>query len=152
MHHCIRLIAILITLSTTLRLQAQSTLDDKLPVRGFCISAPVPSQLDNFLKFIKEELGSRHVNTLILRVEYNYQFESQPALRDSIALSKSDVQKLVKACKALNIKIIPQINLLGHQSWASRTGNLLKVHPEFDETPGVKMPAKYEWPNGDGLY
>ncbi|HTJ52323.1 MAG TPA: family 20 glycosylhydrolase [Cyclobacteriaceae bacterium] len=152
MHHCIRLIAILITLSTTLRLQAQSSLDDKLPVRGFCISAPVPSQLDNFLKFIKEELGPRHVNTLILRVEYNYQFESQPALRDSIALSKSDVQKLVKACKALNIKIIPQINLLGHQSWASRTGNLLKVHPEFDETPGVKMPAKYEWPNEDGLY
>ncbi len=30
--------------------------------------------------------------------------------------------------------------------------NLLRVYPEFDETPGVKMPEKYQWPNPDGLY
>jgi hypothetical protein len=28
----------------------------------------------------------------------------------------------------------------------------LRVYPEFDETPHVKMPEKYEWPNEDGLY
>ncbi|MDO9614059.1 MAG: family 20 glycosylhydrolase, partial [Bacteroidota bacterium] len=43
-------------------------------------------------------------------------------------------------------------NLLGHQSWAGKTGNLLEVYPQFDETPHVKMPEKYEWPNADGLY
>lgn len=133
---------------------AQTTLTNNniLPVRGFCIAAPKPPEVEPFIKFIKEELVPRHVNTLILRVDFNYQFESRPELRDSIALSKSDVKKLVNVCKQNNIQIIPQINLLGHQSWAERTTNLLRVYPEFDETPHIKMPAKYEWPNADGLY
>ncbi len=123
-----------------------------LPVRGFCIAAPQPKDLDEFIKFIDEELGPRSVNTLILRVDYNYQYESHPELRDSIALSKKDVKRLVAVCKKNNIQIVPQVNLLGHQSWAGKTGNLLKVYPQFDETPMVKMPEKYVWPNADGLY
>lgn len=130
----------------------QSKLDSLLPIRGFCIAAPQVKQVEAFVKFINEELAPRQVNTLILRVDYNYQFESHPELRDSIALSKRDVRKLVNACQKNGIRIIPQINLLGHQSWASKTENLLRVYPEFDETPHVKMPEKYVWPNADGLY
>ncbi|MDO9340877.1 MAG: family 20 glycosylhydrolase [Bacteroidales bacterium] len=126
--------------------------DNILPVRGFCIAAPQSKDLDEFVKFIDEELAPRSVNTLILRVDYNYRYESHPELRDSGALSKNEVKKLVAVCKKNNICIIPQVNLLGHQSWANRTGNLLKVYPEFDETPLVKMPEKYAWPNADGLY
>ena len=133
-------------------LWAQSKTDSLLPIRGFCIAAPQPKQLNTFIKFINEELAPRKVNTLILRVDWNYQFESHPELRDSIALSKQDVKKLVKACQKNNIRIIPQINLLGHQSWAKTTHNLLRVYPQFDETPHVKMPEKYVWPNEDGLY
>jgi hypothetical protein len=127
-------------------------LDDLFPVRGFCIGAPQPDGVDEFIKFIDEEMAPRNVNILILRVDYGYKYESHPELRDSIALSKKDVKKLVAVCKKHNIRIIPQINLLGHQSWAGRVGNLLKAYPEFDETPDVKMPEKYEWPNADGLY
>lgn len=131
---------------------AQTPLDSLLPVRGFCIAAPMSSQLDPFLAFIEKELAPRKVNTLILRVDYNYQFESHPELRDSLALSKNEVKKIVSLCKKYNINLVPQINLLGHQSWASKTNNLLIKYPQFDETPHVKMPAKYEWPNADGLY
>jgi len=123
-----------------------------LPVRGFCIAAPQTEDVDEFVKFIDEELATRSVNTLILRVDYNYQYESHKELRDSSALSKSEVKRLVAVCKKNNIHIIPQVNLLGHQSWAGKTGNLLRVYPEFDETPQVNMPEKYEWPNPDGLY
>ncbi len=123
-----------------------------LPVRGFCIGAPNASGTDAFVKFIAEELAPRKVNTLILRVDYNYKFESHPELRDSSALSKADVKKLVDVCRKNRIRIIPQINLLGHQSWSTKVTNLLKVYPQFDETPGVKMPKKYVWPNDDGLY
>jgi len=131
---------------------SQEKLDTIMPVRGFCIAAPRPKELDEFIKFIDEELAPRHVNTLILRVDYNYQYESHPELRDSVALSKKDVKKLVAACRRSNIRIIPQVNMLGHQSWAGKTQNLLRVYPEFDETPLVKMPEKYSWPNADGLY
>jgi len=127
-------------------------LDNIMPVRGFCIAAPQPDDIDEFVRFIEEELAPRHVNTLILRVDYNYQYKSRPELRDSIALSKEEVKKLVEVCKKNNIRIIPQVNLLGHQSWAGQVGNLLKAYPEFDETPLVEMPEEYEWPNADDLY
>ncbi len=132
--------------------RSQTTLDILLPVRGFVISAPPSKQLDTFATFVQQELAPRHVNTLILRIDYNYQYESHPELRDAQGLSKDDVKKLVGVCRSHGIRIIPQINLLGHQSWASTPNNLLRKYPEFDETPWVKMPEKYAWPNPDRLY
>lgn len=131
---------------------AQSPLDPVMPVRGLAIAAPSPRQVDAFIDFINKELAPRQVNTLILRVDYNYQYETHPELRAGSALSKEDVKKMVKTCRTNHIRIIPQINLLGHQSWAGTVGNLLRQYPEFDETPWVKMPEKYAWPNPDRLY
>jgi hypothetical protein len=131
---------------------AQTPADKTLPVRGFCIAAPQTDEVEAFVKFIAEELAPRKVNTLILRVDYNYQYESHPELRNEKALSKAEVKNIVDVCRKNQIRVIPQVNLLGHQSWASGIGNLLKVYPKFDETPHVKMPEKYKWPNNDGLY
>jgi hypothetical protein len=131
---------------------AQGSADKLFQVRGFCIGSPAPGGVERFVKFVNEELAPRRVNTLLLLVDYNYQFESYPQLRDSIALSKADVKKIVAVCRKNNIRIIPQINMLGHQSWANHTGKLLEQFPQFDETPGVKIPANYVWPNDDFLY
>lgn len=131
---------------------AQQKDNAEFPIKGFCIGAPRPDQVSRFVKFINEELAPRNINTLILRVDFNYQYESHPELRDSVALSRADVERIVQASRKNGIEVIPQINLLGHQSWASRTNSLLRVYPEFDETPWVKMPEKYQWPNEDGLY
>jgi N-acetyl-beta-hexosaminidase len=133
-------------------LQSHQNQADTLPVRGFAIAAPRPTGVDSFITFIKKELMPRHLNTLILRVDFSYQFKSHPELIDSFALSEKEVKKIVKACKQSGIHIIPQINLLGHQSWGNGTDKLLSVYPQFDETPWVKIPAKYEWPNADNLY
>ena len=131
---------------------AQKKLDKILPVRGLCISAPTPANLDSFITFINNELPSRYVNTLILRIDYRYQFKSHPELVDTLALSYDDVKKIVEASKKNHIRLIPQINLLGHQSWANKPGKLLRAYPKFDETPWLQMPEKYEWPNSDSLY
>jgi hypothetical protein len=133
---------------------AQQAPDSTFIVRGFAIAAPKPKGLDDFVKFINEELAPRKINTLILRVDYNYQYKSHPEVRDSAALSKGDVKKIVEACQKNGISIIPQVNLLGHQSWESHVEGLLRVYPEFDETPWVKIPVKgtYKWPNDDKLY
>ncbi len=133
-------------------LPAQASLDSLLPVRGLCIQAPSPEELPAFLDFIDEELIPRHVNTLVLRVDYNYAYESRPELRDEETLSKAEVKRLVEACRRGGIRLIPQVNLLGHQSWASDLGNLLTHYPELDETPHVRIPEEYKWPNEDGLY
>lgn len=147
-----KLILSLFLLVITTAINAQSKIDSLLPVRGFCIAAPKPAGLDSFLIFIENELAPRRVNTLILRVDYNFQFTSHPELRDADALSLADVKKMVNLSRKHGIRIIPQINLLGHQSWAGTLGNLLKVYPEFDETPHVKLPVEYKWPNADSLY
>ena len=125
---------------------------ETVPVRGFCISAPSPGEMDRFVKFIKEELAPRDVNTLVLMVDYAYRYKSHPELADPSGLSEQDVKRLVQVCRENHIRLIPQINLLGHQSWAEHTGKLLSVYPQFDETPRIKMPEKYKWPNADSLY
>jgi hypothetical protein len=145
-------IILLSLIAFSISLNAQTTINEIMPVRGFSIAAPVPDNVDKFVSFIEKELATRNINTLILRVDYNYQYMSHPELRDSIALSEKEVKKIVAVCKTKEIKIVPQINLLGHQSWASNVLNLLKVYPEFDETPHIQMMEKHEWPNKDGLY
>ncbi len=127
-------------------------LDSTLKVRGFCIAAPSIERLEDFLSFMENDLARNGINTLVLRVDFNYEYESYPNLRDEKALSHEQVKMLVRSAREHDIKLIPQVNLLGHQSWAGRIGNLLKEFPEFDETPRVKMPEEYEWPNDDGLY
>ena len=146
------LFSIIIVIFFSMPASSQTRLDSLLPVRGFCIDAPRPSGLDTFVRFINQELAPRNINTLVVQIEYHYQFKSHPELTDSFALSKSDIKKIVSACKKNNIRVIPQINLLGHQSWANHTGKLLRVYPQFNETPYIQMPEKYVWPNPDNLY
>ncbi|QGY42668.1 family 20 glycosylhydrolase [Maribellus comscasis] len=122
------------------------------PVRGLCISAPSVEEVDTFVNFINNELAPAGLNLLILRIEYNYEYELHPELRSDNPLTKADVKRLVNVCRKNNIRLLPQVNLLGHQSWHGKAGKLLEVYPEFDETPDVKLPEHYEWPNADGLY
>jgi len=126
--------------------------DETLPVRGFCIAAPQPDGVAAFVEFIRDELAPAGINTLVVRVDNGFEYRSHPELRGERPLGRSDVKKLVRACREAGIRLIPQINLLGHQSWESDPGRLLEVYPQFDETPWVELPVDYRWPNPDGLY
>ena len=111
-----KLITLIMLLGIAATLSAQNATEQLYPVKGFCINAPATGQVDRFLKFVNEELATRGVNTLLLLVDYGYKYQSYPQLRDKDALTKAEVKKIVKACRNHNIRIIPQINLLGHQS------------------------------------
>ena len=100
---------------------------DPPPVIGLCLAAPRADRLDQFISFMEKELAPGGINTLVLRVDYNYAFLSHPNLRDENPLTEKDVKRLVSTAQALGISIIPQVNLLGHQSWHSTMENLLTV-------------------------
>ena len=117
---------------------AEKPADKTLPVRGFCIPAPSGNRVDEFIKFIEEELAPRSVNALILRVDYGFQFTSRPEMADKNGLSKEQAQKIAAACKKHQIRIIPLVNLLGHQSWQSNCGKLLQ------RPPGVRRDSRGE--------
>ncbi|NDC76917.1 MAG: glycoside hydrolase, partial [Chitinophagia bacterium] len=136
----------------------------KLPkdVRGICLAIPSYRGIDAFLRFIESELVPRRVNVMVLRVDYGYQYASHPELVSrskrredttrSVALSREEMKRIVKACQTHGITLVPLVNLLGHQSWAGNLGALLRAYPEFDETPWVQLPSEYKWPNADSLY
>ncbi|MBD5779883.1 family 20 glycosylhydrolase [Pelagicoccus sp. NFK12] len=126
----------------------------ELPVRGLSIRAPDTNQAERFVAFIEDELAPRKINLLVLRVDYRFDYQSHPELASETPLTLPQVKKIVAVARENGIRLVPQINLLGHQSWHSTLGRLLTVYPEFDETPQIKLPepGTYKWPNEDGLY
>jgi hypothetical protein len=91
-------------------------------------------------------LAKLGANVLVCEVNYNFDFQSHPELKArGGAITKAGAGKFVAACRTLGIRVIPQLNCLGHQSWQAGTAVLLKQHPEFDETPG-------QFPGNKGIY
>jgi hypothetical protein len=116
---------------------------NQLPVRGFAIASPTPDNFNSFITFINNDLSKTPVNQLFLRINYNYQFKSHPELAEKNALTEQQVKKMVKTAAQHNIEIIPIINMLGHQSWKKdNIHSLLRVYPEFEENPGIKLQDK----------
>ena len=71
--------------------------------------------------------------------------QTHPELAQRGAMDKDDLHRLAEACRAAGVKLIPELNCLGHQSWAKHTAALLTKYPQFDETPWV--PA-----DNEGIY
>jgi hypothetical protein len=115
------------------------------PIRGLHIAAPKSGELDLAIKFIQEALPKEGVNLLVLEFNYGFRFSKRPEVAEPDALSRDDVKQLVAACRKAGVRLVPQINLLGHQSWEKATFGLLRAHPEFDETPG-------KYPGNEGIY
>ncbi|MCU4174812.1 family 20 glycosylhydrolase [Carboxylicivirga sp. N1Y90] len=118
---------------------------------GLFIAAPESQHIDLFIDFINKDLKKHAINKLVLSIDYNYQFKSYPKLSNDNALSEKELKLIATTCRENNIELIPHFNLLGHQSWAENVSNLLREYPQFDETPHIKMPEKYTWPNSDNL-
>lgn len=106
---------------------------------------PSRDEVPRLAAFIRSALPKEGVNTLVLEFDFNFQFKRRPEMAEPGALSLEQIKLIVSACKEANVRLIPQINLLGHQSWAGNNGQLLKAHPEFDETPG-------KYPKNEGIY
>ena len=115
------------------------------PVRGLHLMAPTAEDVRLAVRFIKEALPKEGVNVLVLEFDYHYQFAKHPEVAEPDALSAQNVKALAAAAKDTGVRLIPEINLLGHQSWAKSTWALLRSHPEFDETPG-------RYPQNEGIY
>lgn len=118
---------------------------EPLPVRGLHVSVPSRGELADFTAFIRGALPREGVNTLIVEFGYRFDFRSRPEFSDGSAPGRGEAAEIARACREAGVEFIPQINCLGHQSWAGNNGRLLQKHPEFDETPG-------KFPGNKGIY
>lgn len=117
-----------------------------LPIRALLLSAPETKDVSLLCKFIRDALPKEGVNTLVIRIEYRYQFKSHPELADIDPLSHDDLRQILQACKDAGVKLIPCMNLLAHQSDKETIAPLLAKYPQFDESPDYNPP--HPWKDG----
>ena len=90
-------------------------------------------------------LAAVGVNVVLVETDYNFEFKSHPELSSSGCVTQARARELAATARQMGIRLIPQINCLGHQSWSKNTLSLLTKHPDFDETPG-------QYPNNTNIY
>jgi hypothetical protein len=116
----------------------------KCPWLGIHILMTTSDQTEQLTDAVKD-LGQLGVNTIVAEINYGYEYQSHPNLRSTNASSREQLKELLAQCRKNNIRLIPQFQCLGHQSWKGTTFPLLIQYPQFDETPG-------EYPNNEGIY
>jgi hypothetical protein len=113
-------------------------LDLPWKVKGICLGAPKPGELALFEEFVEKKLAPGGCNLIVMLVRYRYQFKSHPECTSPDSpIGEGDVKRMLEICRRFNIRLVPKMNLLGHQSGKTRDSmdGLLRGHPEFDETP-----------------
>ena len=90
-------------------------------------------------------LADLGINVIIGEINYGFEYQSHPELRSDRSVSKEQIAALVAECRKRQVRLIPQFQCLGHQSWSRNTFSLLTKYPQFDESPG-------QYPNNEGIY
>jgi len=62
------------------------------------------------------------------------------------------VKRIVGLCRQSKIRLVPEFQSLGHQSWEEKTYPLLAKYPQFDESPGKYPGNKGQEPMGNDFY
>lgn len=123
-----------------------------LPVRALLMWSPSPNDLALFCRFIREALPKEGVNTLVVMFDFRYQYKSHPELAERNALSHDQVRQILKACRDAGVMLIPEMNLLAHQSEQEQIGILLTKYPQFDESPDFGPPHPWRHSGLHGFY
>jgi hypothetical protein len=90
-------------------------------------------------------LKAAGINTIIVEVNYCFEFRSHPELRSASFVTAATAHAMARSAREQGIRLIPQFNCIGHQSWAQSTLPLLVKYPQLDETPG-------QYPENKGIY
>jgi hypothetical protein len=84
---------------------------------------------------VDEVLAPLGVNVIVLEVGYNFEYKSHPELTQTKFVTRKDVKELLAVCRKHGIRLIPQLNCLGHQSWRNTLYPLLTQYRDLEEKP-----------------
>jgi hypothetical protein len=103
------------------------------PWRGVHVLLNSTAEVPLLERAVEETLAPMGVNVLVVEINYNFEFQSHPECRSRSPVTKADARRLAEVCRKSGVRLIPQLNCLGHQSWKEKSGALLLAHPEFEE-------------------
>ncbi len=115
-----------------------------VPWRGIHVLIATADKTEQLTEVVGQ-LANLGVNVIVAEINYGYEYQSHPELRTGNPSKKEDIQKLVAQCRKHHIRLIPQFQCLGHQSWSKYTFPLLAKYPQFDENAG-------QYPNNEAIY
>ena len=118
---------------------------------GFHVMIESPEDAEGLISEIPA-LAGLGVNLIVAEIDYNYEFVSHPELRSDKAVSKETVKRIVALCRQHRIRLVPEFQSLGHQSWGGKTYPLLAKYPQFDESPGKYPGNRGKEPMGNDFY
>jgi hypothetical protein len=84
-------------------------------------------------------LAAGGVNVVVVEVSYNFEFRAHPELRSKHFITRATAHALAGAARRYGVRLIPEFNCLGHQSFGHQPGPLLHVYPEFSEAPSLSL-------------
>ncbi len=84
-------------------------------------------------------LAAAGANTVVIEVNYSLEFRSHPELSLTNFITRRTAHALAAAAKRNGIRLIPEFNCLGHQSFGKRLEPLLRVYPEFSESVSLSL-------------
>lgn len=87
-------------------------------------------------------LAAVGVTTVVIEVNYSFEFQAHPELRNAHFITRATAHELAATARRCGIQLIPEFNCLGHQSFGGRIVPLLKVHPDFNEAPSLSLTNK----------
>lgn len=94
-----------------------------------------PEGLAPLKEAVEKVLAPSGVNVIVLEVGYNFAYKSHPELRQTKFITHAEARDLARFCRSRGIRLIPQLNCLGHQSWRNTLYPLLTQYRELEEPP-----------------
>lgn len=110
----------------------------------------------NALAEAMPKLASVGVNAIIVEVGYSFDFKSHPELKRGRGISRVAAKNLAAVARTNGVRLIPELDCLGHQSLKKSVLPLLVKHPEFTEPspshPDLKTDYLKNWcPNDERI-
>ncbi len=95
------------------------------------------------------KLAALGVNAVIVEVGYSFDFKSHPKLRRGKGVSRAAAKQLAEVARTNGVRLIPELDCLGHQSLKKSVLPLLAQYPEFTEpspaNPDLKTDYLKNW-------
>ena len=110
--------------------------------RGVHLMSPGKAGIPALKKGIDEGLKPLGINVVVLEVELRLSVQVASRTQRWIGLKPRGRPRPGRLLSRPGHPADPQLNCLGHQSWAKTTMPLLTKYPQFDETPEVPADNK----------
>ena len=121
---------------TKLREYSSSVTTNKAPYwRGIHLFVQTDEAVDGLAEEMPN-LVKIGVNTIVLEVNYSFDFKSRPELRNPKGVTRERAKSLAAVARANGVRLIPELDCLGHQSTRKYDSALLRVYPQFAEPIG----------------